>query len=347
MATRMFDEQDDRIRAIKTSLTKTREKRSEQRTPEQRAAELHQLEMDLGLAVIHRPPARLDLRFSPIFCFQACLPHSPVRLADVDSQGRWIRRNGDFTLRIQSIDGPANIPYGKYSRLFLLWLTNEANRSSTSISQSGELSYQGSYRKFCSELRVDPACGVNGPGRRLIEQINRVINTSFEIEYVQKRAGKIERQRRHFYITSELHQSWDANRGPKDWMHVAKGGFKLSADFVEEIRKHKFPVDDRVMEEIMAGRSPFRIDLYHWLAYRNHELCRSKREFTSVISWDDLRGQFGGVYKNVDDFRASFRTELDVVKRLWPDLQYSAAAQGFILKRSREPVPGKAEARFA
>ncbi len=295
------------------------------------------LDLDLGFADSFRPEE--DLFLSPIFLFQTSLPHQlpPPELLE---NGNWVRRNGSTKLTLFSSLGGQYLPYGKLPRQFLMWLCNTIHRHPKSLGDGHKLLIDCSYRQFCKSVGVNPSTGRNGSGRAMLEQIVRLCNCTFVIERTTRTEdGKRRQQTVRFNITSRGDLAWDDSHAtPRGWLESLEGGFELSRDFVAEIKDHKMPVLWSHASAICSGKSPLRIDMYHWLAYRNHML-HLRNEPAAYITWEQIYGQFGSTASR-DEFIRSFRNELDWIRStLWPGLKVTSTRQRIALMRCEHPMP--------
>jgi hypothetical protein len=62
------------------------------------------------------------------------------------------------------------------------------------------------------------------------------------------------------------------------------------------------------------SHSALALDVYSWLANRLHRIPQNK---PAAVSWAALHGQFGQRYKQIQHFRAAFRTALKEVRALY------------------------------
>ena len=293
-----------------------------------------QLKLDLGVV---SPPLQ-DLFFSPVFLFQTCLPMREPKLSELIN-GAYVRRNGDLVMEIRSTEGPHCLPWGKFPRQFLMWLTNAVKRYPDSLNAEGHFCLQGSYREFCRSVGVNSSSGANGSGRKLLGQVNRLMTTTFTFKKGDELSAKRgQRSTKHFAVSTELNLAWDEQSSrPKEWMDNLGGSFKLSRDFCEEIREHAFPVDARHLALVCAGKSPLRIDVYHWAHYRVGYYHRNDRPATEV-PWTALHGQFG-THGSIYEFVRQFTDELRwIQENVWRDLHWTVKDNGSLLLHKVEPT---------
>jgi hypothetical protein len=94
---------------------------------------------------------------------------------------------------------------------------------------------------------------------------------------------------------------------------------------------------------LVKGRSRGQdLDLYTWLNARNYSLIHSPSRQTSPITWQQLANQFGNTYGRLDNFIRRFKSSLNNVQMVWPELNVEIIdGQGIILRRSQRSVTAK------
>lgn len=260
------------------------------------------------------------LGFGPRCLVSATLPYQKPRPENLEN-GCWVRRNGKYTLWVQG--GPAGVPYGAYPRLFAIWLTCEAVRTGSRSIHTGP-----TFKGFCRLLHIDSSRGKRGSGRYMRDSIDRLLSSlvGFRID------DESRIQSRPLLIADEFDLWWDTS---EDLTHNLKEGHVvLSEPFFNEITRHYIPVDLRVVG--MLTRSPLALDIYQWLAYRYYNMDPRVR---SVVTWDQLRAQFGNTYTRMVDFRRAFQHALRQVRAVYPQARLELTAEGVTLQKSPTPVP--------
>lgn len=287
-----------------------------------------QLKFDLGMEPV---PAFKDIFFSPVFLFQTCLPMREPRPSDL-VDGAYVRRNGRMKMEIRSSLGTEHLPWGKFPRQFLMWLTNAIKRFPNAVDTNGYFNLDMTYREFCASVGVDPSSGANGSGRKLLGQIVRLMSTNFTITFTDDGATtKRNLKTRHFSVSSEMDLTWDEKLSrPKQWLDQVDGQFKLSKDFHHEINLHAFPVPAEHLALVCRGKSPLRIDAYNWAVYRVGYYHLKNRPALPV-PWKSLHGQFGS-NGSIYEFVRQFNAELDWIKaNVWPGLQWTVKDDASLL----------------
>ena len=281
-----------------------------------------------GLQINDRNPVECgELGFSTRALVQANLPHNdPGRDTPI-----WIRRNGDFSLSIQSYldENPKTgkrkyigIPYGNIPRLILFYLCSEAKRT-----KSRQINLGNNLHDFLYELGMPSNGGEKGYIPRVKKQVDRLFTSTIKFDY------KTEGMRDHFNATiaKRYFVFWDKN--PKQPSLFNSDVF-LDADFFQEISSHPVPIDLGVIAALKS--SPLRLDLYTWLTYRVFHLEKDIK-----IKWTDLAKQVGSEYKQTKYFAEHAREALSAVKSVWHKLKYEPVYGGFILRPSKSSVPKK------
>ena len=108
------------------------------------------------------------------------------------------------------------------------------------------------------------------------------------------------------------------------------GVLELSTDFYDTLREHAVPLDYRALSALK--HSALALDIYTWLA---HRLCRIKQPQGVMLSWENLRDQFGQEYANSKDFKREFREVLRQVWLVYPDARIEEVPGGIRLYESQ------------
>jgi hypothetical protein len=235
---------------------------------------------------------------------QATLPHSDPKTNEL------VRRNGHFTLSILA-PKEVGLPYGRYPRLVLAYLTTEAVRR-----KSPDLELGSHFSHFCAALGIPPTTGPRGSLPMLRGQLQRLFASTFQCIFHDENQG------RHagdgFLIAEKRELWWDPRpgKGEAAWgSHVV-----LSDRFYREATEAPVPLDLRVLR---ALRSPFEIDIYVWLTWR---FFRLRRPVT--IPWASLALQFGSGYANPRHFKKRFLGYLRGVIDYYPEARVRPEENG-------------------
>ena len=108
---------------------------------------------------------------------------------------------------------------------------------------------------------------------------------------------------------------------------------ELSKDFCDTLADHAVPLDYRALAALK--HSALALDIYTWLA---HRLCRVAKPEGTMLSWENLRDQFGQEYSTSKNFKHEFRDVLRQVCVVYPDARIEATTGGLTLYPSRPPL---------
>ena len=271
---------------------------------------------------------------------QVSLPYKDPLKADPTLRA-WKRRNGDMTLKIQPgeityPDGHSayELPYGKYPRLILPWLTTSIvrrNREETRVSDGTmTIALPASTRAFFTELGLQQS-GIGS--RQFTAQLRRLFKARFEVSEVVARDSGFGERSASFQVADGF-QLWFG----RDSGELAQGGLwdsqvVVSARFVEDLLSSPIPIDLRALS-VLAKSGPMAMDMYSWLNYRLPAARRS-----SVVPWEMLNWQFGGQYKLVRQFKAQFVKHLSAVQIVYPEARITPKLEGLLIKPSPPAVP--------
>ena len=111
------------------------------------------------------------------------------------------------------------------------------------------------------------------------------------------------------------------------------GVLELSQDFYDTLAQHAVQLDYRPLSALK--HSALALDVYTWLA---HRLCRIKQATGSMLSWENLRDQFGQEYAISKDFKREFRNALHQVRLVYPDARIEEVPGGIVLRESPPPI---------
>jgi len=242
-----------------------------------------------------------SLAFFPRPFVQASLPYRQVRGHAFE------RRAGHLRLRIEAPED-IGLPYGRYPRLLLAWLTTEAVRT-----RSPQLELGASLSEFLRALGVTVAGGEHGPIRRLREQMKRLFCAGITATWDGGSSFDVEK----LGIVRRAHL-WRDPLAPDQPMGA--GSFvHLSQDFFDVVCASSVPFDLRA---VRALRSTMAVDIYLWASYRR--FCLRGR--SALVPWRHLQWQFGNQCTS-SEFRRQFREAAAKVYALQPHLSFKVDRQ--------------------
>jgi hypothetical protein len=237
---------------------------------------------------------------------QCTLPHRDPR------EQVYQRFNGFYQLTILAPRG-IGIPWGRYPRLLLPWLTTEALRTKDRTIKLGR-----SLSDFMEEIGVKPSGGPRGPIAGFRDQAERLFASTIVS---------------HFRSSDEFRTlKVDVARDAYLWWRLGEPGraarsyVELTEGFYSSVTQHAVPLDLRVLRVL---RSSLAMDLYAWTTFRVSYLSKA-----ATIPWEFLAAQFGGTYANVKHFRAEAVKQLRRIVHLYPDLRCEPRSKGLVLHPS-------------
>lgn len=266
---------------------------------------------------------------------QATLPHSSK------AGDRITLINGNMQVSMYS---PEGLPYGTYPRMIMCWLTREAiRRKSLPIHEARTIPLGSSLSQFMREVGMQNASGgKDGNIARLRKQLAALFSTFISIKTTG--TDDIEDMPRSFQqidntIIAESAIMWWDPKHP-DQLGLQNSTVTLSEGFFRELVGSAVPLDTSMLRAIR--RSPMAIDMYCWLTYR-----LSYHTGVTVVTWDQLRQQFGAGYPDTSrgklDFKRNIRLAFDRVVDAWPEASAEVTPNGIMLKTGQPSVPKKVE----
>ena len=247
-----------------------------------------------------------------------------------------VKRNGNVEVTFTALG--ECMPYGKLPRnldaiVATLILTNDSSWDRS----SRKWVIGKSFYEF-AEHRLGITRGGN-QYRRLREQFNYWLRTAYTITNLGDNQIDSGGQ---FVVAEAWHVPWvDAEewaQHPEDkecWI-------KFSEMFVKKVvKENPVPVDFSVLRELNKIKSPLSLDIYLWLNRRMSYLRQP-----SLVTWEQLRGQFGSSAQTMKKFKQTFKGALAHVLDAWDGLDLTVSdANGVTLFPSSTHVPTIAETR--
>lgn len=230
------------------------------------------------------------------------------------------RRAGRLTVTLLA-SPEVGLPYGRYPRLFLLWLSTRAVRS-----RRREVRLDGSLSACMRELGLAVTGGCRGTVGLFREQVRRLLATSISLHWQggDDAAGGVDEE--GFRLARRCVLWWESERD------AAGGGrVELSRDFFAELTARPVPVDVRAYRALVA---PLALDVYAWLSYRLFALRKPV-----LVGWEQLYRQFGTQTRRRRDFRRALLRVLPDVLAVYPTARVRRAEKGLLLLPSPPSVP--------
>lgn len=266
------------------------------------------------------------LGFTSTVFAQTCLPYRDPMRADPHLR-IWERRNGNMVLgvepaRLPQPDGSFRyaIPYGKYPRLILPWLTTQIVLRQSDRSADGALTieFSASLPKFLNDL--GQVWG-GRQGKLVMEQLPLLFGARISVtEFGATPTGSGVRAA-DFQI-SQAYQLWFDRRGDSSATGLWGNTVTVSSSFVQDVLDAPVPMDLRAIA-VMSAHGPMAMDILAWLNYR---LPRAKRR--SLVTWTQLNAQFGAQYALQRQFKAQFLKHLPAVQSVYREAKVEVMPEG-------------------
>lgn len=275
------------------------------------------------------PAAHEDVGYFPVAFISCALPYrDPRKRTDLLTPAEafsWTRQNGPVSLNLTAgtyIDGAGqpqvHLPYGRYSRILLMWLTTSALKH-----QSRSFPLPTSARALLEELSIDWS---RSQARDIITQLRALLAAQCVVTHHDQRGNNfvsISEERFTIGTRARLHFSTDENFG--DFDPSTPSYVELSEAFYAYISAGNIaPVLlDRWRELITTSNSPMAADLFLWLAFRAPQISHDTR-----ISWANLQAQLGSVTGRERNFIMTATRALKKVSEVYPEMNFSVMGEG-------------------
>ncbi len=276
--------------------------------------------LDAGNRIASEPPDRSDFLHT-VMC-QVGLPRSFTESKTFE------RRNGHISILLEAgklyngkdwVQQP--LPYGSTPRLVMVHVSSEAIRTKNRNVEIGD-----SMREFLTKLGLSTSGGSRGGYTNLKKQMEALaacrltLGMFAEGQVVTVDAKPIKR------FAAWLDQ--DGSQ-PTLW----PGSMELTQDFYNTLQNHAVPLDYRALSALK--HSALALDIYTWLA---HRLCRIDKPGGLMLSWENIRDQFGQEYCNPRDFKKEFRDVMRQTLIVYPEAHVSEIDGGIHLYPSKPPL---------
>ena len=288
-------------------------------------------ELETLLAEIEAGTALDPFTFTSRTLIQATFPHSARAGREI------VLHNGNMTVTMYA---PTGLPYGVYPRLIMCWLTREAlRRKHLPINEARTIPLGSSLSQFLREIGSTGASGgKTGNIGRVKTQLKALFSTFISIE-VRGVENDLAFEQIDNTLVAESSMLWWDPKHP-DQLGLQESTVTLTEDFYRELTRSAVPLDNNILREVK--RSPIAIDLYCWLTYR-----LSYHRGITVVTWDQLRQQFGAGYADTAqgkrDFKKRILAALGKILEVWPAATVTVAENGLMLRPGQPSVPKKVQ----
>ena len=229
--------------------------------------------------------------------------------------GRISKRGDPRTFRYCSV------PYGYLARLLFAYISGQAVQT-----RSRHISLGHSMTKFMKRIGV----AMDGrSGKKLVTAVEDIAAASFYLGY-WTRDGSTHTK---FARVANRASFWQM---PKDENQVTlwTPEMEISADFYEQLQDHRVPIDIDHLASLT--RSPRRMDLYTWLAYRTHAIKEGRRDAIPVRY---LKPVFAPDIESIRLFKQRLKADLVAIGKVYPRFRAEVRDDVLVLHQSPPPVP--------
>ena len=206
------------------------------------------------------------------------------------------------------------LPYGTRPRLVMVYISSQAVRTGTRTIEIGESVYE-----FLKRLGIDTNGGPRGGYGMFKKQMEALaacrmtLGLSVANTDITVNTQPISR-----------FETWVVNDGLE--RPLWPGVLELSQEFFDTLTAHAVPLDNRALAGLK--HSALALDIYTWLA---HRLCRIKKDSGIMLTWNNLKAQFGQEYKDSRNFKKEFLIALRQVASVYPDAKLEQTSEGSFL----------------
>jgi hypothetical protein len=257
------------------------------------------------------------ISFHYVPLIQCSFPH-----ADPGDASTFSRKNGWLELTLGTTRPETGLPYGVPARLLTIYCASEAIRT-----RSPEIYLGQSVHQFLRLLDVPITRGERGSLRVYANQLLRLIHSTLSIdENVRDSSGRAGLHIRQALFADEALLWWDEHKG------VGQGSsLTLSSVLFNSILERSAPLSTQAIKQLR--KSPMDLDVYAWLVHRLFHLGKP-----SVVTWEQLSGQFGHGYSELRKFRRFFLDSLQRVRQVYVDARLKIDDRGVLLLPSKPHV---------
>ncbi len=215
------------------------------------------------------------------------------------------------------------IPFGKWPRLFMIFLTTAAVRS-----RERDIDLAGSMSTFMKSLGTPVTGGQTGSIRPFKNQLIRTLSLTSTVTIAKKGEVRL----RNSPVADRFEVHWAVVQ--TDQRTGLPSKVRLGERMFNQMLKSAVPLDMRAVRALQ--QSPLSLDLYAWTTFRAHALPATH---PTRIDWSSLKEQFGAGYKSQSDFAIAVRSAIAQVQMVYPKLLCEATGSHFVIHRSEPSVP--------
>ena len=214
-----------------------------------------------------------------------------------------------------------SVPYGYLARLLFTYISGQAVKT-----RSKHIDLGHSMTKFMRRLGI----AIDGRSRkRLVTAVEDIAAASFYLGYWNQDGSAHTKFARVANRTSFWQMPKDENQ-----VTLWTPEMEISADFYEQLQEHRVPIDVDHLANLT--RSPRRMDLYTWLAYRTHTIKEGK---VDAIPVSYLKPVFAPNMESTRLFKQRLKADLIAIGKVYPRFRAEVQEDVLILHQSPPPVP--------
>lgn len=254
-------------------------------------------------------------------------------------------RSGTQVLRITALSSEG-LPYGKYPRLILFWLTEQARINAEKYPDPNDprryIIHLGEHvSSFIASL------GTTVGGRQKDEitaQLRRLASTAFHVSD----AGDMDDGKTRYVMVKNIAAAeslymWEPldSSDPSDAGYLHSSQMQLSPAFFDLLRQNAFPYNKEILRHI--SQRPMAIDAYMWLTQCVAGMHYSKRPVIT-LKWENVMAQMGtacdpNTSEGRERFRRTFNRNIALIQEVWRDLRVTPSASSLVIHRTAPSVP--------
>ena len=270
-------------------------------------------------------PQDVEVGYSSRVLVQALFPYKRQDTEKI------VLSRGPMTYTISSTAG---LPYGRYPRLLLAYLSTQAvKRRGLPEDEGRRIPLGSSLREFFTLIGMDHRVrgGTRGSITLLREQLNRLAHTSITIE----RRWKTRDQVRNMFLAENMDVSFSTSAAEgQDTLEPSH--IELSLPFWRELVAHPIPIN---LVTLTTLTKPRAIDLYVWTTVQ-----RFAHPHGTHTNWDDLVHLFAPHVTTTRqrlDFKTDFAKAVAEVNEAWPEAHLTLAPTGLTIPSGPPSIPTK------
>ena len=234
------------------------------------------------------------------------------------------KKNGNIRVTFTGPNG--TIPYGRYPRLFEIYLATAIKRG-IADDKTHTIPIGSTFRGFIKLINVD----AGGKQMRIVkQQIEDLLKSSIAIEDLSSTTTS---RGIAFTLGRRWNIDWMDRREPQE-ESLFPNWIQLTEDYYNILKEKPVPIN---LEIIKSLRRPMSIDLYLWLQRRVSYLRQPIR-----VEWDQLFDQLG-TDATLKHFKERIRSAIKDVREAWPDLRVKVTKNGLTIMPSATTIKTKTQ----